>query len=479
MFYRVCRRKLGEWLGGSLHGVPADEAHKLGSWSNPTPSPPTTAALEKPNFKRTLSGIHDDKVVSFLLFLLLSYTKFDTGPPSLKGVISSSVKIYFESESFKILLTGTIKECMETVNKRMSILELSLRKLEDQLKLQEELKLAAESRIFSSHHHLIKVIVLATPIIELEMNLGLKLLKQSDTSDSFIVSPVSIIIGTHAFFKCASPEVRLRMAKLILEGGTPDDLTEYFIDLLSVLRATADYSEIVNLEEPSDPTIQYLYRGGQHGLEKNVFDDFLSMKLKFLEIESSSESCESTLLNTLSCFALFNHWFHTFTTFEGKFHNSPDSQRDVEYMLWDGYRQFYSENDDFQMVQLNMRRWVKLTIFVPKTRFGLANILKNLKDCEQFSGLIRKKKLVYVDVSVPKLKINTEVKLEGMMTSLGADKNLYKEVTKTVMESDEDITSLLHKSEFELNEKEDDEAEYDCGVLECYRPFNPIFSNKK
>ena len=70
--------------------MPADEAHKLGSGRSPTPSPPTTAALEKPNFKgkRTLSGIHDDKVVSFLLFLLLSYTKFDTGPPSLKGVIS-------------------------------------------------------------------------------------------------------------------------------------------------------------------------------------------------------------------------------------------------------------------------------------------------------------------------------------------------------------------------------------------------------
>ncbi|EFO92314.1 hypothetical protein CRE_10954 [Caenorhabditis remanei] len=358
---------------------------------------------------------------------------------------------------------------METVNKRMSILELSLRNLEDQLKLQEELKLAAES---------------PTPIIELEINLGLKLLKQSDTSNPFVVSPVSIISGVHPFFKCATPEVRLRMAKLILEGGTPDDLTEYFIDLLSVLRATVHFSEIVNLEGPSDPTIQYLYRGGLeknvfYGLEKNVFDDFLSMKLKFLEIESSSESCESTLLNTLSCSALFNHWFHRFGTFEGKFHNSPDSQRDVEYMLWDGYRQFYSENDDFQMVQLNMRRWVKLTIFVPKTRFGLANIMKNLKDCEQFSGLIRKKKLVYVDVSVPKLKINTEVKLEGMMTSLGADKNLYKEVTKTVMESDEDITSLLHKSEFELNEKEDDEAEYDCGVLECYRPFNPIFFQQK
>ncbi|EFP01603.1 hypothetical protein CRE_03498 [Caenorhabditis remanei] len=92
-FYHVCRKTLGNWLCGSLHGVPADEAHKLGSGRSPTPSPPTTAALEKPNFKgkRTLSGIHVDKVVSFLLFLLLSYTKFDTGPPSLKGVISASL----------------------------------------------------------------------------------------------------------------------------------------------------------------------------------------------------------------------------------------------------------------------------------------------------------------------------------------------------------------------------------------------------
>ncbi|KAF1758586.1 hypothetical protein GCK72_015045 [Caenorhabditis remanei] len=379
---------------------------------------------------------------------------------NLEEVLSSTVKKYFESDSFKILLTGTIKEFMETVTKRMDILELSLRNLEDQLKLQEELKLAAEN---------------PTPIIELEMNLGLKLLKQSDTSDPFVVSPVSIISGVHPFFKCATPEIRLRMAKLILEGGTVDAMTEYFIDLLSVFRATVDYSEIVNLEGPSDPTIQYLYRGGNHGLTKNVFDDFLSMKMKFLEIESSAESCESTLLNNLSCSALFNHWFHRFGTFKGKFHNSPDSERDVEYMLWDDYRHFYSENDDFQMVQLNMRRWVKLTIFVPKTRFGLANILKNLTYCEQFSWLIKKKKLAFVDISVPKMKINTEIQLKGLMTSLGADKNVYKEVTETVMESDEDITSLIHRSQFELNEKEDDEAEYDYGVLECYQPFNPKF----
>ena len=65
---------------------------------------------------------------------------------NLEEVLSSSVKKYFESDSFKILLTGTIKEFMETVTKRMDILELSLRNLEDQLKLQEELKLAAENR---------------------------------------------------------------------------------------------------------------------------------------------------------------------------------------------------------------------------------------------------------------------------------------------------------------------------------------------
>ncbi|EFP06588.1 hypothetical protein CRE_26853 [Caenorhabditis remanei] len=381
-----------------------------------------------------------------------------------EDVLSSSVRKYFGSESFKIMLTGTVKECMETVTKRMNRLELSLRNLEDQLKLQEELKLAAEN---------------PTPIIELEMNLGLNLLKQSDTSNPFVVSPVSIISGVHPFFKCATPEVRLRMAKLILEGGTVDAMTEYFIDLLSVLRATVHFSEIVNLEGPSDPTIQYLYRGGYHGLTKNVFDDFLSMKLKFLEIESSSENCESTLLNTLSCSALFNHWFHRFGTFEGKFHDSPDSQRDVEYMLWPSHRHFFSENDEFQMVQINLRQCVTMNVFVPKTRFGLTSILKNLRDCEQFSGLIKKTKLVYVDISVPKLKINTEVKLESLMTSFGADKNLYKEVTKTVMESDKEITSLIHRSQFELNEKEDDETEYDYGVLECYRPLNPIFFEQK
>ncbi|EFO92292.1 hypothetical protein CRE_10961 [Caenorhabditis remanei] len=385
-----------------------------------------------------------------------------------EDVLSSSARKYFESESFKVMLTGTIKECMETVTTRMNRLELSLRNLEDQLKLQEELKLAAENQR-----------ILSTPIIELEMNLGLKLLKQSDTSKPFVVSPVSIISGVHPFFKCATPEVCLRMAKLILEGGTVDAMTEYFIDLLSVLRATVPFSEIVNLEGPSDPTIQYLYRGGYHGLTKKVFDDFLSMKLKFLEIESSSENCESTLLNTLSCSALFNHWFHRFGTFEGKFHNSPDSQRDVEYMLWPSHRHFFSENDEFQMVQINLRQCVTLNIFVPKTRFGLTSILKNLTDCEQFSKLIKKTKLVYVDISVPKLKINTEVKLGGLMTTLGADKNLYKEVTKTVMESDEKITSLIHRSQFELDEKEDDETEYDYGVLECYRPLNPIFFEQK
>ncbi|EFO92297.1 hypothetical protein CRE_10962 [Caenorhabditis remanei] len=216
-----------------------------------------------------------------------------------EDVLSSLVSKYYETDMFKIMLKSTIKECMKPLNEKVKSLESRLRDLEDKLKVQKEQEeKMREVQFLRKKNH---KIVSATAKSELEISLAIHLMTGIDTSESFIISPVSIILAIHPFFKSASPQLRLKWAKLLLEGGTPDDMTEYFVDLLSVLRASVLRYEIRRRDgKANDPTIQHLYRNeGYHALEESVFKDFLSTKLKFIELESDEMIVNSINYNSM------------------------------------------------------------------------------------------------------------------------------------------------------------------------------------
>ncbi|KAF1770581.1 hypothetical protein GCK72_002400 [Caenorhabditis remanei] len=349
-----------------------------------------------------------------------------------EDVLSSLVSKYYESDMFKIMLKSTIKECMKPLNEKVKALESRLRDLEDKLKVQKELEKAEQT---------------PTPKSQLELNLATHLLNTIDISESFIISPVSIILAIHPFFKSATPQLRLKWAKLFLEGGTPDDMTEYFVDLLSVVRASVLWYEIKRIDgKENDPTIQHLYRNeGYHGLEENVFKDFLSTKLKFIEFES-----DEMIVNSINYNPIFDEIIHKFFTSKRTFYSTESSPQTMGFMEWRAHQHHFSEDDTFQMIEIQMRQHISLHIFLPKIRFGLRNALKNLKNGEKLYQLISTAEKKLVNIALPRFNINMETDLASFMRSIGIEKELYDTISEKVYGS---IPSFVHKSQFELTFK--------------------------
>ncbi|EFP06582.1 hypothetical protein CRE_26854 [Caenorhabditis remanei] len=382
-------------------------------------------------------------------------------------VLSSLVSKYYESDMFKIMLKSTIKECMKPLNEKVKALESRLRDLEDKLKVQKE----QEEKM-------------PTAKSELEISLAIHLMTGIDTSESFIISPVSIILAIHPFFKSASPQLRLKWAKLLLEGGTPDDMTEYFVDLLSVLRASVLRYEIRRRDgKANDPTIQHLYRNeGYHALEESVFKDFLSTKLKFIELES-----DEMIVNSINYNPIFDEMIHTFFHSKRTFYSTESSPQTMGFMEWGAHQHHFSEDDTFRMVGIQMRKHISLHIFLPKIRFGLRNALKTQKNGEKLYKLISTAEKKYINIALPRFNINAETDLASFMKSIGIEKELYDIISEKTYRN---IPSFVPKSQFELtyqkynmeemlyNDDYVDDRDY-TGVVDDGAPYCVYFHGTK
>ncbi|EFO92466.1 hypothetical protein CRE_10956 [Caenorhabditis remanei] len=321
-----------------------------------------------------------------------------------EDVLSSLVSKYYESDMFKIMLKSTIKECMKPLNEKVKALESRLRDLEDKLKVQEELEQEEQKSTAKS---------------ELEISLAIHLMTGIDTSESFIISPVSIILAIHPFFKSASPQLRLKWAKLFLEGGTPDEMTEYFVDLLSVVRASVLWYEVKRRDgKVNDPTIQHLYRNeGYHALEESVFKDFLSTKLKFIEFKS-----DEMIVNSINYNPIFDEMIHTFFHSKRTFYSTESSPQTMGFMEWGAHQHHFWKMISFECTA--EKKYV------------------NVKTFSILNGTI-----FYFQIALPTFNINAETDLASFMKSIGIEKELYDIISEKTYRN---IPSFVHKSQFEL-----------------------------
>ncbi|KAF1758592.1 hypothetical protein GCK72_015051 [Caenorhabditis remanei] len=285
------------------------------------------------------------------------------------AVSPSILKEILESEEFKALLKSVVDSALLNVHERLDNVESRLKKLENQQKNEEESECKQEKEILPK-----------TPRMQLEISLAMKLLPNQKTFEAFVLSPLSIILGIHPFFQNANLETRLRIAEsFLLEGATDEEMNEYFIDLLSVIKATRlRYNMYSHGRHFCEPNPNVYWRFGLHGLDEKVVNDFLSTKLKFIEFEP-----EDKIVNSITYSQLFDEIFHTFSQSKRDFYSTKDSPQMRGFIQFTDAQHNFSENDTFQMVEIKMRVHVSLHIFLPKTRFGLEHALNNLGDGEQ------------------------------------------------------------------------------------------------
>ncbi|KAF1758591.1 hypothetical protein GCK72_015050 [Caenorhabditis remanei] len=189
-------------------------------------------------------------------------------------------------------------------------------------------------------------------------------------------------------------------------------------------------------------------------------------KLQFIEFKS--EGKEDMIINSIPYNPLLDDVIHDPIFRERTFNFSEYSARTILFMEWNQHKHKYAENETFQMVEYKMRTFVSFYVFLPKIRFGLQNALKNLGDGQQLYHLINTAKEKYVDIRVPRFKIDTEADLGSFINSIGIEKDLYQDVSKTVFRK---TVRFVHKAQFELDvqryEKFEDGSNRDCnGVVD-------------
>ncbi|CAR99211.1 Protein CBG26480 [Caenorhabditis briggsae] len=140
-----------------------------------------------------------------------------------------------------------------------------------------------------------------------------------------------------------------KITDFLLEKGTDEDATEYFIDLLSVFKATRPAAEMTKPYTLKSKEIdEYCHRYGRHSLELSVIEDFLKMDILFLEVQTESEN-SSSITNSFDYDPFYGWFIDLVHTSERKFYTSPEDSHDVEFMCYTGYKHNYSENELFRM----------------------------------------------------------------------------------------------------------------------------------
>ncbi|EFO92173.1 hypothetical protein CRE_10957 [Caenorhabditis remanei] len=169
-----------------------------------------------------------------------------------------------------------------------------------------------------------------TPRMQIEIRLALKLLMNQDIHQKFVFSPVSVILGIYPFFELTNPETRLKIAEYFLGGATEEEMSEYFIDLLSVIKASRLRGPYIPDYYYSCAPNPYYWRFGIHTLDEKTINDFKTRKLQFIEFVS--EGKEDMIINSIPYNPLLDDVIHDPIFRERTFNFTENSVQTILFM---------------------------------------------------------------------------------------------------------------------------------------------------
>ncbi|RCN41717.1 serine proteinase inhibitor [Ancylostoma caninum] len=162
-----------------------------------------------------------------------------------------------------------------------------------------------------------------------------------------------------------------------------------------------------------------------------------------------------SLLVSAASFA--SKWEYSFVkslNTRGVFYSRKSFERKVEYMNVVKENRYYAENEHMQVLSLRYSDTsYALNIFLPKQKFALEALRTRLTG-SVIQTTLSQLKSTYMTISIPKIKIKTELKLKSVLRALGVSE-LFSDhcdlsgITKT---SALKISHASHKAIIEISE---------------------------
>ncbi|PIC22558.1 hypothetical protein B9Z55_016570 [Caenorhabditis nigoni] len=320
-------------------------------------------------------------------------------------------------------------------------------------------------------------------LLQSETDFGLGLLRQQNLNESLVFSPLSIALALSLVHVAANGETRNQIREALVKGATDEELEQHFANISAALLG-AEKGTQVNIANhvfsrfhilsffrsgfPIKQTyldaVKKLYNAGATSLNFDDKEASAEAINKFVRENTgehikqiiSSDSITSDLVAVLTNALYFKaDWLNKFkkeSTFKREFFKSADSKREIDFLNAAAVHRSYAENDQFQVLSLPYKdETFALTIFLPKTRFGLGEAMKTL-DSATIQHLMSNVSDELVNVRIPKWKIETELGLNEALQQIGIKKAFDQSADLSNMAEGLFVSKVTHKALIEVDE---------------------------
>uniref|UniRef100_A0A914C8G6 Serpin domain-containing protein n=1 Tax=Acrobeloides nanus TaxID=290746 RepID=A0A914C8G6_9BILA len=317
-------------------------------------------------------------------------------------------------------------------------------------------------------------------LLEAQADFALQLVRESapNADKSLIISPVSISIALAMCHAGAGNETALQIAKAIASGSASnEDIRKHFSSLMAELNApnktyaldSANRIYVNNKFELLD-TYKKILTESFEGQFENI--DFSNASESAKEINAFVEKAtrdkihdliSPDMIDGLTRVILVNaiyfkgNWANKFDknlTEEKPFYKSENNERKVQMMKKKAKFPYY-ENENVQVLGLPYQdEEIYMYIVLPKERFGLSEVLKNLTG-KTLVDFVQRRGKSEVNVELPRFKLETSLSLGDTLKKLGIVEAFKDSADFSGMTGSKDlyISEVVHKAFIEVNEE--------------------------
>ncbi|KIH50812.1 serine proteinase inhibitor, partial [Ancylostoma duodenale] len=226
------------------------------------------------------------------------------------------------------------------------------------------------------------------------------------------------------------------------------------------------FSKRYSIEDAYATTIKDKYSAEVQALDfsqtkaaAKTIDGFVSNatagKIKDFVTQDTVRDAFSIIINAIYFTAEWEYPFYKSLTKNLTFFSSENDKKEIEFLRDSNERRLYAEDDDMEVLSLRYKDTsYAFNIFLPKERFALEKLRKKLIG-DAIQKLLSKLELTYMSLSIPKMKIETDLNLKHALMAMGVNEMFSDSADLTGITASPPlkVTKANHKAIIEVDEK--------------------------
>ncbi|CAO4378361.1 unnamed protein product [Caenorhabditis nigoni] len=310
-----------------------------------------------------------------------------------------------------------------------------------------------------------------------EMDFALRLLATLPHEGSVVLSPLSISLALALVHEGTRGSTRKELERVLVGSDEMEEsrIRDHFAGVMEMVSNAENGVEtnIVNrvfvnkdhfIKQSYKEAVEKYYKASAQNLDFNqaaesakIMNSFVenttSGKIKNLIPEDAVKDSLAFLVNAVYFKADWQGKFEKDMTSERDFHSMEGQSRTIPFLNEFCEHRDYTEDQLFQVLSLKYQdRRFSFAIFLPKKRHGLIDALEKTNG-EYLQNLLADLKNSYVNVHIPKFKIEKELDLKETLEAIGI-KEMFQEGSAdlTGLADKAFISSGIHKAIIEVDE---------------------------